>query len=239
MNETEHERRRDDIAAYLLGALEPGETAELERHIAGCAECEEEVRRLRPAVQVLPETVEPMQAPAALRGRLMDQVRSEAAGSQAAPAASRVPRRRSWLRPVAGLAVLALVIAAIGGYAIRDSGSGGGAKTTTVVSGHSPGVTAEMVRQGETGTLRLANLHQLPAGKVLQAWVQRGEQVVSAKALFVPNPDGTATATIDDMQGVSTVMVTAEPRGGSAQPTSAPIVSVAMPRSSQRDSQRP
>jgi anti-sigma-K factor RskA len=228
MNETEHDRRRDDIAAYLLGALEPGETAELERHVAGCAECAEELEQLRPAVQVLPETVEPVEPPPALRGRLMEQVRSEAAGSQAAPVAPRAPRRRFWLRPVAGLAAVALVLAAIGGYAIRDSGSDG-AKTTTVISGRSPGVTAEMVREGETGTLRLANLHQLPAGKVLQAWVQRGEQVVSAKALFAPNPDGTATATIDGMQGVSTVMVTAEPRGGSAQPTSAPIVSVAMP----------
>jgi anti-sigma-K factor RskA len=223
MNETEHERRRDDIAAYLLGALEPGEAAELERHVAGCAECEEELQRLRPAVRVLPETVERVEAPAALRDRLMEQVRSEAAGSQAASVAP-----RAGLRPLAGLATLALVLAAIAGYAIRDSGSGR-PNATTVISGHSPGVTAEMVREGETGTLRLANLHQLPAGKVLQAWVQRGKQVVSAKALFVPNPDGTATATIDGMNGVNTVMVTAEPRGGSAQPTSAPIVSVAIP----------
>jgi anti-sigma-K factor RskA len=230
MNETEHDRRRDDIAAYLLGALEPGEAAELERHIAGCTECEQELQRLRPAVQVLPETVERVEAPAALRGRLMEQVRSEAAGSQAtAPAARRAPRRPFGLRPLAGLATLALVLAAIGGYAISNSGSGDGPKTTTVITGHSPGVTAEMVRQGETGTLRLANLHQLPSDKVLQAWVQRGKQVVSAKALFVPNPDGTATATIDGMKGVSTVMVTAEPRGGSVQPTSAPIVSVAIP----------
>jgi anti-sigma-K factor RskA len=229
MNETDHDRRRDDIAAYLLGALEPGDAAELECHIAGCAECEEELRRLRPAVQVLPETVERVEAPAALRARLMEQVRSEAAGSQAAPAARRSPRWGFGLRPIAGLATLALVLAAIGGYAISNSGSGG-AGTTTVFAGRSPGVTAEMVREGETGTLRLANLHQLPSDKVLQAWVQRGKQVVSAKALFVPNPDGTATATIDDMQGVNTVMVTAEPRGGSAQPTSAPIVSVAIPQ---------
>lgn len=229
MTEKEHDGRRDDIAAYLLGALEPGEAAELERHVAGCAECEQELERLRPAVQVLPETVERMEAPAALRGRLMEQVRSEAAGSQATPAARPTPRWRFGLRPLAGMAVLALVVAAIGGYAIRDSGSGG-PDTTTVHTGHSPGVTAEMVRQGETGTLRLDNLHQLPAGKVLQAWVQRGKQVVSAKALFVPNSDGTATATIDGMHDVNAVMVTAEPRGGSVQPTSAPIVSVALPQ---------
>jgi anti-sigma-K factor RskA len=227
-DETEHDRRRDDLAAYLLGALEPGEAAELERHVAGCEECEDELERLRPAVKVLPETVERVEAPAALRGRLMEQVRSEATGSQATPVAPQPSRWGLGLRLVAGLAALALVVAAIGSYAIRDSGSGG-PKTTTVVTGHSPGVTVEMVRAGETGTLRLANLHQLPAGKVLQAWVQRGKQVVSAKALFVPNSDGTATATIDGMHGVNTVMVTAEPRGGSVQPTSAPIVSIAIP----------
>jgi anti-sigma-K factor RskA len=227
MSETDHDRRRDDIAAYLLGALEPGETAELERHVAGCAECEEELQRLRPAVLALPETVERVEAPAAVRGRLMEQVRSEVAGSQPAPAARRPAR---WgPRPLAAFAALALVLAAIGGYAISNSGPGGPG-ATTVFSGRSPGVTAEMVRDGETGTLRLANLHQLPSDEVLQAWVQRGKRVVSAKALFVPNPDGTATATIDDMQGVSTVMVTAEPRGGSAQPTGAPIVSVSIPQ---------
>jgi anti-sigma-K factor RskA len=235
MNETEHDRRRDDIAAYLLGALEPGEAAELERHIAGCPECEQELQRLRPAVRVLPETVERVDAPAALRGRLMEQVRSEAAGSQAAPAARQPSRWRFGLRPAVGLVTLALVVAAIGGYAIRDSGSGGAKATaacakTTAFAGHSPGVTAEMVCQGETGTLRLANLHQLPSDKVLQAWVQRGKQIVSAKALFVPNSDGTATATIDGMKDVNAVMVTAEPRGGSVQPTSAPIVSVSIPQ---------
>jgi anti-sigma-K factor RskA len=87
-----------------------------------------------------------------------------------------------------------------------------------------------MVSQGESGTLHLANLHQLPRDKVLQAWVQRGERVESAKTLFVPNPDGTASATIDGMDGVTTVMVTAEPRGGSTQPTSPPIVSVSIPQ---------
>jgi anti-sigma-K factor RskA len=224
MNETDHDHWRDELAAFLLGALEPGEAAELERHLAGCAECEGELRWLRPAVQVLPETVERVETPPALRERLMEQVRSEAEGTRAGSATRRSLRRRLGLRPLAGLAVLALVLAAIAGYAIRDGSGGGG--TTTVTAGHSPGVTAAMVREGDTGTLRLANLHQLPADEVLQAWVRRDGRVVSAKALFVPNSDGTATATIDGMNGVDVVMVTAEPRGGSRQPTSAPIVSI-------------
>ena len=218
MSENGHEHRSDELAAYLLGALEPGEAAELERHLAGCEECRTELEWLRPAVQLLPESVQRVEAPPQLRGRLMEQVRSEA--ESAAPA----QRTRRWsfggwsLRPVAGLAALVLVVAAVAAYA------------TTVVAGHSPDVVAEVVRDGGSGTLHLTNLHQLPSDKVLQAWVERDGQVVSAKTLFVPNQDGTASATIDDMEGVRTVMVTAEPRGGSVQPTSAPIVSVAIPQ---------
>jgi hypothetical protein len=158
----------------------------------------------------------------------MEQVRSEAA-SVPAPRRARRWSIGGWsLRPVAGLAALVLV-AAVAAYAIGSGDSGGG-NATTVVTGHSPGVVADVVRDGGSGTLHLTNLRRLPSNKVLQAWVERDGRVVSAKTLFVPNQDGTASATIDDMEGVKTVMVTAEPRGGSVQPTSAPIVSVAIPQ---------
>ena len=230
MSETGHDQNRDDLAAYLLGALEPGEAAALEGHLAGCEECRTELEWLRPAVQLLPDSVERVEPAPRLRQNLMEQVRAEAESSSAAP--GRAPRWsvRGWsLRPLAGLAAVMLVVAAVAAYAIGTRDSGGGGKTTTVITGHSPGVTAQMVSQGESGTLHLANLHQLPPDKVLQAWVEREGRVESARTLFVPNQDGTASATIDDMDGVSTVMVTTEPRGGSVQPTSAPIVSVSVP----------
>jgi len=229
MSENGHERHRDELAAYLLGALEPGEAADLERHLAGCEACRTELEWLRPAVQLLPESVPRVEAPPELRGRLMEQVRSEADG---APAPSRARRwgTGGWsLRPIVGLAALVLVVAGVGAYVI-GSGDSGSDNPTTVVAGRSPGVVAEVVRQGESGTLHLANLHQLPRDEVLQAWVEREGRVVSAKTLFVPNRDGTASATIDDMEGVRTVMVTAEPRGGSVQPTSPPIASVSIPQ---------
>jgi len=223
--ETDHERWRDDLAAYLLGALEPGEAADFERHAAGCKECRDELRWLRPAVQGLPEAVERVEPPPALRARVLAEARSDTEPAAAAP--PRRPRRLFGLRPIAGLAAVALVAAAVVGYTIGGNGSGGGA-TSTIVAGHAPGVTAKMVREGNSGTLRLANVQQLPNDKVLQAWVRRGNQIVSAHSLFAPDLDGRATATIPNMRGVNTVMVTAEPRGGSAQPTSAPIVSIAV-----------
>jgi len=230
MSENGHDRHRDELAAYLLGALEPGEAAELERHLAGCEECRTELEWLRPAVQLLPESVERVEPPPQLRGRLMEQVRAEAASTPESRPARRWSIGGRSLRPVAGLAAIVLVVAAVAAYAIGNGGSGGGGNSTTVVSGHSPGVVAQVVSDGDSGTLHLANLHRLPPDEVLQAWVQRGERVESAKTLFVPNQDGTASATIDDMDGVSTVMVTAEPRGGSVQPTSKPIASVSMPQ---------
>jgi anti-sigma-K factor RskA len=231
MSGTEHERHRDELAAYLLGALEPGEAAALERHLAGCEECRTELAWLRPAVRVLPESVERVEPAPRLRQNLIEQVRAEAENAPVSPARARRWGFGGWgLRPLTGLAAVVLLVAAVAAYAIGTGDSGGGGKTTTVVSGHSPGVTAEVVSQGESGTLHLANLHQLPPDKVLQAWVERDGRVESAKTLFVPNQDGTASATIDDMSGVTVVMVTAEPRGGSVQPTGEPIASVAMPQ---------
>jgi Anti-sigma-K factor rskA len=88
----------------------------------------------------------------------------------------------------------------------------------------------EKFGKGDVGILNyaltLANQQPLPPDKVLQAWVQRGERIESARTLFVPNSDGTAKAVIDHMDGVSAAMVTAEPRGGSDQPTSKPVVNV-------------
>ncbi len=234
MNEREHEMRRDELAAYLLGALEPGEAAALEQHLAACEVCRTELAWLRPAAQVLPETVERREPPAELRRRIMEEV---GAGASRHPRRERRRlfaglrrgeggRRPASLRPAAGLVALLVIAAGIAGYAISDGGSGGSA--TTVAAGHAPGVTAEMVRDGDSGTLRLANVQQLPPDQVLQAWVGRGKRIESAKTLFVPNRDGTATVAIDHMNGVNTVMVTAEPRGGSDYPTSKPIVSVAI-----------
>jgi anti-sigma-K factor RskA len=227
MREREHKEHRDDLAAYLLGAMEPGEAAALEQHLAGCEECRTELEWLRPAVQTLPAAVEPAEPPTGLRARIMGEIAAETKPERAA-SRSGWKRRSPVLQPLAGLAVIALLAAAVAGYAIRDGGEGG-SDATTVAAGKPPAVTAEMIREGDSGTLRLANLHQLPADEVLQAWVQRGERVESAKTLFVPNADGTATAVIDHMDGVDAVMVTAEPRGGSDQPTSEPIVAVQIP----------
>jgi anti-sigma factor RsiW len=248
MNETDHGRWRDDLAAYLLGALEPEEAAALERHTEGCERCRSELEWLTPAARALPESVERLQPPRRLRARLMAEVRADAA-AQARPGDRRrgeaeggLRRRASrrlrglgagsrGLRPLAGVAA-ALVVLVVAGYAISGgfgSGSDGGASTTIVV-GKPPGVTAKMVREGDAGTLKLTDVKRLPSDRVLQAWVRREGKIEPVRALFVPDRRGRAATTIADMRGVDTVMVTAEPAGGSPTPTSSPIVTMSIPQ---------
>ncbi len=239
MTETNHDRWNENIAAYALGALDPGEAAELERHIEGCERCRSELRWLTPAARSLPESVERREPPRELRRKLMEEVRTDARASAAAPGgtarrpspgwARRVHFGRLGWRPAAGLAAVALAAVAVTGYEIGSDGSGGG-PTSTVVAGHAPGVTAKMVSEGAGGTLHLANVKQLPEGRVLQAWVSRDGEVEAVPALFVPNREGNASTTIAEMDGVDTVMVTSEPSGGSRAPTSVPIITMDVPQ---------
>ncbi len=245
MTEIDHDGWSEDVAAYVLGALESERAAELERHAEGCERCRAELRWLMPAAQAIPESVERVEPPPELRSRLLAEVRADAAGAAAGGGRAAEPglsqRLSSWLRdlgsgpmglrPVAGVATAVLVVVAVAGYAIGGgigAGSEGGG-TSTVVAGHAPGVTARMVSEGDSGTLHLANVNQLTNDKILEAWVRRDGEVEPVRALFVPDREGRASTELPDMSGVEVVMVTAEPRGGSAAPTSPPIVTLPIP----------
>jgi anti-sigma-K factor RskA len=234
----DHRRWRADLAAYLLGALETEESAAMERHLEGCERCRDELRWLQPAVDMLPETVPQLEPPDGLRARLLAEVRSDAAELES-PAAGRAarqakPRHRRggfrgfFLRPAVALACVALLGAVIGGYALRGGG-GGSATTTTETVAQNGGLQATLERSGDSGTLELTGLEQAPPGRVYQAWVRKGDRIESGP-LFDASRNGSAqTALTHQLDGADAVMVTREPRGGSEQPTSAPIVTVTLP----------
>ena len=240
MNEHDHDRRLEEVAAFALGALDAGQIDDFKEHLKGCKRCQEELRWLAPAVRALPGAVEPQAPPPALKVRLMEEVRADAA---AAAKASRKEERREragshrsfgeWLsglhlggltwKPLAGLAVVVLIVAGGIGYAV---GTGGSSGIHTTKSPPPNGIVAQVVTEGDRGELRLANVKQLPEGKVLEAWVQRGNAVEPVPALFAPDHAGNASTTIEDMKNVSLVMVTQEPAGGTKVPTTEPIVKV-------------
>jgi anti-sigma-K factor RskA len=214
----DHGRRQDDVAAYLVGALDEAEARELERHLAGCGECRERVEWLRPAAELLPESVERVEPPAELRQRVIEQVRAEGSAGRARPA-PRGRLRGVLRRPAAGLAAAAVIVAAIAGYAVGTGGDG----TETI---RAADASASLERSGDSGTLQMTGLQQLAAGEVYQAWVQRDGRI-EPSSLFAARGDGSASAAIPDgLDGAEAVLVTIEPRGGSSEPTSAPIVAV-------------
>ena len=115
------EQHLDACAGYVLGALDPAETRELEAHLAeGCAVCEAELERLGHGAWLLAASSPPHRAPASLRGRVLKAVRAEMpprgprrAGA-AVPPPTVVPIPRRPLLPTWAWAAAALVIAAVG-----------------------------------------------------------------------------------------------------------------------------
>jgi anti-sigma-K factor RskA len=227
MNADDHNRWREDLAAFMLGALERDEAAEFERHLEGCERCREEMSWLEPAVQTLPEAVERQEPPRALRAALMAEVRDDVRKATARPTPAR--RRRRLLKPAMGFAVIALLVAGVVGYEVGNGGSdgGGGASTLERQVGS---LSVKMVQEGDSGTLQLSGVHQLPPDKVLEAWVERDGEVEAVPALFVPDRNGQAETRIADMNGVGTVMVTEEPQGGSESPTGEPLMTMSVPQ---------
>jgi anti-sigma-K factor RskA len=236
MSADEHDRRLEEVAAFALGALDAEQAEEFREHLTGCKRCQEELRWLAPAVRALPEAVEQHAPPPALKVRLMEEVRADVAAEAAQAKQAKGRERagfREWLaginlggltwKPLAGMAAVILVVAAIAGYAV---GTGGGPGTNTFEKSQPNGIVAKVVTEGDRGELRLANVKQLPEGKVLEAWVQRGNAVEPVAALFAPDHAGNASTTIENMKNVSLVMVTEEPPGGTKVPTTEPIVKV-------------
>jgi anti-sigma-K factor RskA len=225
MNSSDHNRWSEDLAAYMLGALTPDETAGFERHLEGCERCQGEMRWFEPAVNSLPESVERQEPPPQLRAALMAEVRADAKPER------RPAKQRSWgwfSKPAVAFAVLVLAVVLGAGYEIGKGGSDDSGGSTLVTREH--GITVKMVRDGDGGTLHLANVHQLPSNKVLEAWVRREGTVEAVPALLVPDRKGQAETRIADMSGVDTVMVTEEPQGGSDTPTGKPIVTMSVPQ---------
>jgi anti-sigma-K factor RskA len=227
MAEDQHRRYEEDLAAYLLDALTPDEVRDFRTHLEGCARCQSDERWLRAAVEMLPSSVEQFDPSPALRERLMDRVHVEAASDRAS-AREKLPRRRRWrwtvVRTAAVAAAVAIAITSPLAYLL---GQGEETKTTTIqaqATPEEPSARARVVRTGDSTVLRVDRLPALRPGRVYQTWLQRGKKI-EPSSLFVVGKDGSGSAAVTaSLEGVSTVLVSEEPQGGSNQPTSKPVL---------------
>ena len=242
MMDRDHTTYREEIGAYLLGALTDDERDAFEQHLEDCVECRAEIEQLRPAAAALPRSVDQVAPPATLKTSLMEIVEREAReaaageGEQtwaAPPARSRPPLRERLrlpsLRPA--FAVGALVVGLAVGFGVAQLGGDEGARTVaaTVDQNRIPQGSGDLRIEGDGEDGAILRVNQMPdlrGREVYQAWVQRDGMVIP-QPTFEVGPDGSgAVAVPEDLSGAQAVLVTREPRGGATTPSEQPILSV-------------
>jgi anti-sigma-K factor RskA len=213
----------EDVAAYALGALEPAEAEAFARHLETCAVCRDELEAFQQVVDLLPMTAPEFKASPKLRRRLRRAIADEPRPDAVEASRSRRSWRPEWLpRPVLGVAAGLAVIA----VALVIVLSGGGSSSRVVqaqVTGHG---SASLKISGHRGELIVQHFAAPPSGKIYEVWLVHGKQAPQpTNALFDVNADGNTDVNVPgSLKGVSRVLVTPEPAGGSKVPTHSPVI---------------
>jgi anti-sigma-K factor RskA len=211
-----------DVAAYALGALEPAEAEALARHLQTCAICRDELDSFRSVVDLLPMTAPAFEASPALRSRVRRAIDAEPLAG-----ARPVRRGRSWLprwasRPAVAVATGLAAIA----VALVIVFAGGGSSTRVVHAQVTGAGSASLKISGGRGELVVRHVAPPPKGKIYEVWLVRGTHAPQpTSALFGVTADGNGDVDVPgSLHGVSQVLVTPEPAGGSKVPTHAPVI---------------
>jgi anti-sigma-K factor RskA len=223
--------------AYVVDALDPGERAEFERHLAACAACQAEVASLRETAALLAADVEtdpPAAPPAALRDRVLAGISTVRPLPPETPAPVRNLRRpRRW---PAVLAAAALVVVAGTGTVVweqtrsdapsvsladRVLDAADAQRFEIALPG---GARASVVRSVSEGRAVLVthDMPPAPTGKVYEVWLQTPAGTMQRAGLMTRA--GSTTVVLDGDAATATgAGITVEPKGGSDSPTSDPI----------------
>jgi hypothetical protein len=225
-----------DAAPYVLGALQEPEP--YREHLASCAACQAEVAELQPVVDMLPMAVPPAIAPEGLRRRLLATVRPEADLLRAAGRGVDQPPKPKGRRgaprgsaPAAWVAIaLGLVVAGAIAFNVGSGSSTRERVTPAQIAPSIRGARASLRQSGGHAELVVSGMPQPQSGKVYEVWLGRGPgSVQPTDALFSVTSQGNGSVNVPgSLHGVKEVMVTSEPFGGSARPTSTPVIRVAL-----------
>lgn len=224
----EHEKMKESVAAYSIGALDEQEIAEVTRHLETCDECRTDLESFREVGMWLSQAHHPASVPVGFQERVLAEARRR---SPDLPVT--VPResRRLALR-TAIAAVLASVIAFAGFslISLRDDKERQQAVIVALLESDqqielsgSTDAVGRVVSVPEGAVFVASDLSPLPSGSTYQLWLKKGARIVSA-GVFEP-ADGIAIVRIDEpFAGFGGALVTTEPAGGSPQPTSDPVI---------------
>ena len=209
-----------DAAAYVLGALEPDEAEAFRRHLETCAVCRDEVSSLRHVADALPMAAPQYPVPHGLRRRVLGAARRKP--RQAPPSARASPARWPMGVSLPALAggLAAVIVAVIVAVVLASAGSPG-ARVIQASTGN-----AELRIAGGRGELIVRALPQPPTGQIYEVWLARpNHPFTPTSALFGVTTAGQAYVGVPgDLNGVSEVLVTPEPAGGTKVPTHTPVI---------------
>jgi hypothetical protein len=167
---------RHSLGVYVLGAIDPAERAEVDEHLATCADCREELASLAglPALLHRVPTAEAERLAVADQADPADPATDETAADEMLPSllarTARARRVRRWreLAAAAAVAVLALGAGAAGASVLGSSTPGSGSHVAASAEHTWHTVSAMDEQTGATLTVRYANM---PWGTVLNARV--------------------------------------------------------------------
>ncbi|WP_192918309.1 anti-sigma factor domain-containing protein [Streptomyces spectabilis] len=237
---------------YALDALDPDETRRFERHLATCTRCTDEVRALAADTVRLARAAS-VPAPEDLRERILAAVRTtaqEPVGRRAEPGPGpeplRAPPRRAPGRALLGLAASAAVLAlvAVGLLALALARTDGeltderaaareiahvlaapDARASTERDVRGRGIAVVASRAERRAVVSVTGLGRPPDGRAHQLWVMRAGSAPRSLGLL----DGETPVVAKDLSiRARSLAVTMEPDGGSTQPTSEPLVQLAL-----------
>jgi anti-sigma-K factor RskA len=227
--------RGPDAAAYVLGALQEQEVQGFREHLAACTVCGAEVAQLQAAADALALGVPRKLAPDSLRARIMATAHAEAELLKAAghEADRPAPAPREWRRRLvpALAATAALGVGLLVGALAINTGSTTIHTQTQVIRalvsepGHS--ATAELRKVGSHLELIVDGLPAPPPGRIYEVWLlkQGAQAPAPTDALFSVTTHGEGAVDVPGNDaGVSKVLVTDEPLGGSPKPTRNPVI---------------
>lgn len=235
-------------AAYALGAVDPDERQQIERHLATCGQPHVDARGAAGAGSLVAVSSEPVLPSPALRRRLMATVaaipqehRPRPAVPTAAKPTDSMARRPGWLertgllRPLALGTMAATLVLAVAAGALWSQLADRNADLRAVAEAIAAGDTAYAV-QGEAGsgllidgddgaTLVLSNLAALSGDDLYELWLIDAEG--NPVAVGTHRPTAGAELTVipleQDPGGFATFAVTVEARRVDA-PTSDPVL---------------
>lgn len=246
-----HELIREALAAYVLGGLDPRETARVARHLQQCAQCRGIVREYRAVLEILPLALPPAQPSPSTRLALQARLHTDGRRRPRAKGPWRLwwPARPRTL-PWGVIAVLLLIVTGVGfagGWlrwsvptqdltvSFQQLRSRDDVRIVRLIgSTAAPSASGKLFMTPDLTEAGIAvrGLPPLPPDRSYQVWFYRPDRTWASGGVFRVDQQGNADVIVrlpGSLTAYNGCWITEEPGGGSPVPTGQEVLATAQP----------